>query len=95
MPTVSQRHTLGTTHSPWLVPASKFSTAQSSINFVCREGFRNKIAEALTGFLVIRVIGILDCFENLCKSLRGGRVASFDPSSDGEFHRNRLKPSSL
>ena len=71
------------------MPASKFSTAQSSINFVCREGFRNKIAEPLTGFLVIRVIGILDCFENLCKSLRPTTV--FGWTTSFTRHTNLLK----
>ena len=74
---------------PWLVSASKFSTAQSSINFVYREGFRNKIAEPLTGFLVIRVIGILECFENLCKSLRPTTV--FGWTTSFTRHTNLLK----
>jgi hypothetical protein len=65
---------------PWLPPGSKFSTTQSSIDFVYREGFRNKIAEPLTDFVVTRVIGVLECFEKLCKSLRPTTVFGWTTS---------------
>jgi hypothetical protein len=42
-------------------------TAQSSVDFVGREGFRNIVAEPLTDLLVTRVIGVLECLEKLCK----------------------------
>jgi len=51
-----------------------FPAAQSSVYFICREVFRDKIAEALTGLIVSRVIGVLECLEKLCKSLRATRV---------------------
>jgi hypothetical protein len=58
-----------------------FPTAQSSVNFICREGFRHKIAKPLTGLIVTRVIGVLECLEKLCKTLRPstvfGRTTSF------------------
>src|SRR5262249_5512736 len=54
---------------------------QSSVNFICREGFRGKIAKPLTGLIVTRVIGVLECLEKLCKSVRPstvfGRTTSF------------------
>ena len=58
-----------------------FPAAQSSVNFLCRKGFGDKITKPLTGLIVTRVIGVLECLEKLCKSLRPstvfGRTTSF------------------
>ena len=88
MPTVSQRNPRD---SPFALPCACVEVlyGQRSINFVYGEGFRNKIAEPLTGCLVIRVIGILDCFENLCKSLRPTTV--FGWTTSFTRHTNLLK----
>jgi hypothetical protein len=53
-------------------------TAQSSVNFVCGEGFRDKITERLTDVLVTAVIGVLKGFEKLSKSLRSPRSLRVD-----------------
>jgi len=55
-------------------------TAQSSVNFVCGEGFRNKITEPLTDVLVTGLIGVLKCFEKLSKSLRSPAVFGWTTS---------------
>jgi len=44
------------------------------VSFVCGKGLRNEIAEPRTDLLVIRVTGVLECFEQLCKSLRSPTV---------------------
>jgi hypothetical protein len=41
---------------------------------ICREGFRDKIAKPLTGVIMTRVLGVLECLEKLCKSLRPSTV---------------------
>jgi hypothetical protein len=65
-----------TAHSPQLVSWLMFLTAaQSSVNFVWRERFWNEITEPITNLLMTRVIGVLKCFEKLCKSL--GSLAVF------------------
>ena len=49
-------------------------TAQSSVNFVCGEGFRNKIADPLPDVIVLRVSGVLKHFEEFRKSGRASAV---------------------
>ena len=41
-----------------------------SVSFVCGKGLGNEIAEPRTDLLVTRVIGILECLEQFCRSLR-------------------------
>jgi len=64
-------------------------TAQSSVNFVCREEFRNKIAEPVRDVLVTGMIGVLKCFEKLSKSLRSAAVFRWTTSLT--CHANLLK----
>jgi hypothetical protein len=72
-----------------LLPDSMLPTAQSSVNFVCREEFRNKIAEPVRDVLVTGVIGVLKCFEKLSKSLRSAAVFGWTTSLT--CHANLLK----
>jgi len=51
-----------------------FPAAQSSVNFVCGEGFRNKITDPLPDVIVLRVSGVLKCFEEFRKTGRASAV---------------------
>jgi hypothetical protein len=62
---------------------------QSPVNLVRRERFRNKITEPLNDLLVTRVIGVLQCFEKLCKSLWSPAV--FRRTTSITRHANLLK----
>ena len=61
-------------YCPQLLSGSIPPAAQSSVDFVCREGFRNIVAEPLPDLLVTGVIGVPKCIEKLCKSLRSPTV---------------------
>ena len=79
-------------------------TAQSSVSFVCGEGFRNKITAPLTDVLVTGVIGVLKYFEKLSKSLRSAAVFRWTTSltrhakllkqfvSEQDFFEKKLVP---
>jgi hypothetical protein len=86
MPTVS-----GNAHDSIcrILSESMLPTAQSSVNFVCGEGFRNKITEPLTDVRVTRVISVLKCFEKLSESLRFPAVFGWTTSLTR--HANLLK----
>jgi len=62
---------------------------QSSVNFVYRKGFRIKIAEPLTRFLVIRVIGVLQSCEELIETSRTAAV--FGWAGSFSRHANLVK----
>jgi len=50
------------------------TAALLSVSFICGKGLRNEIAEPHTNLLVTRVTAVLECFEQLCKSLRSATV---------------------
>jgi len=74
---------------PQLLSGQFLLTAQSSVDFVCREGFRNIVTEPLTDLLVTGVIGVPKCIEKLCKSLWSPTVFGWTTSLSR--HANLLK----
>jgi len=59
---------------------STLPAAQSSVDFVCRKEFRNKITEPLTDLLVTGMIGVPKCIEKLRKSFRSPTVFGWTTS---------------